>query len=184
MFLLLLSAGTLYLVFGEPLEGVTLFGAVLVMLGLTLYQEGKTERAMEALRDLTSPQARVIRDGQTVRIDGKDVVEGDVMLLAEGDRVPADGVLLEVTGLQADESLLTGEPLPVRKVAAAEDAQAPAHPGGDDIPFVYSGTLIVQGQATARVTATGPRSAIGRIGASLGSLETSTVARAGAGEVK
>ncbi len=172
MFLLLLAAGTIYLVFGEPLEGITLFCAVLVMLGLTMYQEGKTERAMEALRDLTSPQARVIRDGQTVRIAGKDVVEGDIMLLAEGDRVPADGVLLKVTGLQADESLLTGEPVPVRKVAAADDAVAPAHPGGDDIPFVYSGTLIVQGQATARVTNTGARSAIGRIGASLGMLET------------
>ncbi len=172
MFLLLLAAGTLYLVFGEPLEGMTLFGAVLVMLGLTLYQEGKTERAMEALRDLTSPRARVIRDGQAIRIAGKDVVEGDLVLLAEGDRVPADGVLLEVTGLQADESLLTGEPVPVRKVAATDDSVAPTHPGGDDIPFVYSGTLIVQGQATARVTATGTRSAIGRIGASLGTLET------------
>ena len=170
MFLLLLAAGTLYLLFGEPLEGMTLFGAVLVMLGLTMYQEGKTERAMEALRDLTSPQARVIRDGQTVHIAGNEVVEGDIMLLAEGDRVPADGVLLKVNGLQADESLLTGEPIPVRKVAAAEDAVAPAHPGGDDIPFVYSGTLIVQGQAMARVTATGPRSTIGRIGTSLNLL--------------
>ena len=170
MFLLLLAAGTLYLFFGEPLEGMTLFGAVLVMLGLTMYQEGKTERAMEALRDLTSPQARVIRDGQTVNIAGKDVVEGDIMLLAEGDCVPADGVLLKVNSLQADESLLTGEPIPVRKVAAAEDAVAPAHPGGDDIPFVYSGTLIVQGQAMARVTATGSRSTIGRIGTSLNLL--------------
>ena len=170
MFLLLLAAGTLYLLFGEPLEGMTLFGAVLVMLGLTMYQEGKTERAMEALRDLTSPQARVIRDGQTVHIAGNEVVQGDIMLLAEGDRVPADGVLLKVNGLQADESLLTGEPIPVRKVAAAEDAVAPAHPGGDDIPFVYSGTLIVQGQAMARVTATGPRSTIGRIGTSLNLL--------------
>jgi Ca2+-transporting ATPase len=170
MFLLLLAAGTLYLLFGEPLEGTTLFGAVLVMLGLTMYQEGKTERAMEALRGLTSPQARVIRDGQTVHIAGNEVVEGDIMLLAEGDRVPADGVLLNVNGLQADESLLTGEPIPVRKVAAAEDAVAPAHPGGDDIPFVYSGTLIVQGQAMARVTATGPRSTIGRIGTSLNLL--------------
>ncbi|MEO7254412.1 MAG: cation-translocating P-type ATPase [Casimicrobium sp.] len=172
MFLLLLAAGTLYLVFGEPLEGITLFAAVLVMLGLTMYQEGKTERAMEALRDLTSPQARVIRDGQTIRIAGKDVVEGDVMLLAEGDRVPADGVLLEANAVQADESLLTGEPVPVRKIVAATDQTAPAQPGGDDLPFVYSGTLIVHGQATARVTATGPRSAIGRIGTSLAAIGT------------
>ena len=171
MFLLLLAAGTLYLVFGEPLDGITLFGAVLVMLSLTLYQEGKTGRAMEALRDLTSPHARVIRDGHMVRIAGKDVVEGDIMLLAEGDRVPADGMLLEVNGLQADESLLTGEPAPVLKVVAADEVVAPPEPGGDNVPFVYSGTLIVQGQATARVTATEPRSAIGRIGSSLGALE-------------
>ena len=86
MFLLLLAAGTLYLLFGEAIEGITLFAAVLIMLGLTLYQEGKTERALEALRDLTSPRARVIRDGQAQRIAGRDVVAGDVLLLAEGDR--------------------------------------------------------------------------------------------------
>ena len=171
MFLLLLAAGTLYLIFGEPLEGMTLFGAVVIMLALTLYQEGKTERAIAALRDLVSPQARVIRDGQAIRIAGKDVVAGDIMLLAEGDRVPADGVLLEVSGLQADESLLTGEPVPVRKIAGADVATA-EHPGGDDLPFVYSGTMIVQGQATAKVTATGPRSAIGRIGTTLATLAT------------
>ena len=171
MFLLLLAAGTLYLVFGEPLEGITLFGVVVIMLALTMYQEGKTERAIEALRDLTSPQARVIRDGQTIRIAGKAVVEGDIMLLAEGDRVPADGVLLETNGLQADESLLTGEPVPVHKRVASIEEPPSTQPGGDDLPFVYSGTLIVQGQATARVTATGPRSEIGRIGTSLGAIE-------------
>ncbi len=170
MFLLLLSAGTLYLLFGDPLEGFTLFAAVLITLGLTLYQEGKTERAIEALRDLTSPQARVVRDGKTLRIAGRDVVEGDIILLAEGDRVPADAMLLEGNELHADESLLTGEPVPVRKVAAAADVIVGTQPGGDDLPYVYSGTLIVQGQGTARVTATGPRSAIGRIGTSLNTL--------------
>ncbi len=172
MFLLLLGAGTLYLIFGEPLEGITLFGAVVIMLALTLYQEGKTERAIAALRDLSSPHARVIRDGKAVRIPGKDVVAGDIMLLAEGDRVPADGVLLEVSDLHADESLLTGEPVPVRKIVGADDLTTVAQAGGDDLPFVYSGTLIVQGQASARVTATGPRSAIGRIGTTLATLET------------
>ena len=122
MFLLLFAARTLYIAFGEPLESVTLFGAVLVMFSLTLYQEGKTERAMEALREPMSPQASVIRDGQTVRIAGKDVAEGNVILLAEDDRIPADGVLLEVNGLRTDESLLTGGPVPVRKVAAAVDS--------------------------------------------------------------
>ncbi|MEQ1593731.1 MAG: cation-translocating P-type ATPase [Casimicrobium sp.] len=172
MFLLLIAAGTLYLVFGDITEGLTLFGAVLATLGLTLYQEGKTERAIEALRDLTSPQARVIRDSEVQKIAGREVVAGDILLLAEGDRVAADAVVLVADNLQADESLLTGEPVPVRKSVASENTPTQGNPGGDDSPFVYSGTLIVQGQATARVTATGPRSAIGKIGQSMGELET------------
>lgn len=174
MFLLLLSAGVIYLVLGDPLEGVTLFGAVLITLAMTLYQEGKTERAIAALHNMTSPQARVVRDGATLRIAAREVVVGDIMLLAEGDRVPADAELLEGDDLQADESLLTGEPVPVRKVPretdTTNDAPAPAQPGGDDLRFIYSGTLIVQGQGTARVTAIGTQSAIGRIGTSLASI--------------
>ena len=171
MFLLLLAAGTLYLVFGELQEGLILFGFVLVTIGLTLYQEGKTERAIEALRDLTSPRALVIRDGQRVRIAGREVVRGDWVVLAEGDRVPADATLISGSGLQVDESLLTGEAVPVRKIVAMGEP-VPARPGGDDTPFVYSGSLVVAGQGTAQVTATGPRSEIGRIGTALGTLET------------
>jgi len=179
MFLLLLAAGTLYLAFGDLHEGLTLFGFVLVTLGLTLYQEGKTERAIDALRDLTSPRALVIRDGQARRIAGRDVVRGDVLQLNEGDRVPADAFLLSADGLRVDESLLTGEAVPVSKVAAASDASGPdrdtmasARPGGDDLPSVYAGTLIVQGHGLARVTSTGAGSEIGRIGAALGTLVT------------
>jgi Ca2+-transporting ATPase len=175
MFLLLLAASSLYLVFGQLQEGLILLGFVLVTLGLTLYQEGKTERAIEALRDLTSPRARVIRDGEALRIAGREVVCGDLLLLAEGDRVPADGVLIAANDVLVDESLLTGEAVPVRKLVAtqpsAADPPAQARPGGDDLPFVYSGTLVVQGQATAQVIATGPRSEIGRIGAALATLE-------------
>ncbi|UJW79387.1 cation-translocating P-type ATPase [Hydrogenophaga sp. SL48] len=181
MFLLLLAAGTLYMVFGDLQEGLTLFGFVVITLGLTLYQEGKTERAIEALRDLTSPRALVIRDGVPQRIAGRDVVRGDLLQLSEGDRVPADALLVSADGVQADESLLTGEPVPVSKRAAltpelaanpqADDA-ARARPGGDDLPSVYAGTLIVQGHALARVMATGARSEIGRIGTALGTLET------------
>ncbi len=171
MFLLLLGAGTLYLVFGELQEGLILFGFVLVILGLTLYQQGKTERAIEALRDLTSPRALVIRDGKRQRIAGREVVRDDLVVLAEGDRVPADAVLVAGSGLQVDESLLTGEAVPVSKTLATGEP-APARPGGDDTPFVYSGSLVVAGQGTARVTATGARSEIGRIGTALGALET------------
>ncbi|MBE0546810.1 MAG: HAD-IC family P-type ATPase, partial [Rubrivivax sp.] len=178
MFLLLLAAGTLYLVFGDLAEGLTLFGFVLVTLGLTLYQEGKTERAIEALRDLTSPRALVIRDGRPQRIAGRDVVRGDVLQLGEGDRVPADALLVAADGLRVDESLLTGEAVPVSKLAPAagtpsveRDAATSARPGGDDLPMVYAGTLIVQGHGLARVIATGARSEIGRIGGALGTLE-------------
>ena len=179
MFLLLLAAGTLYLVFGDLQEGLTLFGFVLVTLGLTLVQEGRTERAIEALRDLTSPRALVIRDGRPQRIAGREVVRGDVLKLSEGDRVPADALLWVADGVRADESLLTGESVPVGKRAALPGEQEAAlsgapgarrPPGGDDQPMVYAGTLIVQGQALATVTATGERSEIGRIGAALGTV--------------
>ena len=179
MFLLLLAAGTLYLVLGDLQEGLTLFGFVVVTVALTLYQEGKTERAIEALRDLTSPRALVIRDGQPRRIAGRDVVRGDLLKLSEGDRVPADAWLVSADGVRADESLLTGEAVPVGKrealpaelAAAAQRVDtARARPGGDDLPAVYAGTLIVQGHALARVTATGARSEIGRIGTALGAV--------------
>jgi Ca2+-transporting ATPase len=180
MFLLLLAAGTLYLVFGDMQEGLTLFGFVVVTVALTLYQEGKTERAVEALRDLTSPRALVIRDGQPQRIAGRDVVRGDLLKLSEGDRVPADALLVTADGVQADESVLTGEAVPVGKRVALPDELAAAAkpadtarvaPGGDELPAVYAGTLIVQGHALARVTATGARSEIGRIGTALGTVE-------------
>jgi len=180
MFLLLLAAGTLYLVFGDLQEGLTLFGFVVVTVALTLYQEGRTERAIEALRDLTSPRALVIRDGQPQRIAGRDVVRGDLLKLSEGDRVAADALLVSADGVRADESLLTGEAVPVGKRVARPDELAAATrpgdtarmpPGGDELPGVYAGTLIVQGQALARVTATGARSEIGRIGTALGTVE-------------
>lgn len=181
MFLLLLAAGTLYLVFGDLQEGLTLFGFVLVTLTLTLVQEGRTESAIEALRDLTSPRALVIRDGMPQRIAGRDVVRGDLLKLTEGDRVPADALLVSADGVRADESLLTGESVPVGKrlaLAAELDAAATAGaaearrmpPGGDELPMVYAGTLVVQGQAMARVTASGARSEIGRIGTALGTV--------------
>ena len=172
MFLLLLAAGVLYLVLGDLQEGLILFALVLVVLGLTLYQEGKTEHALAALRDLSSPRALVLRDGQPVRIAGIDVVRGDVLVLAEGDRIAADAVLFSGTEVQVDESLLTGEPVPVSKAAAANlDAAVLARPGGDGQSALFSGTLLVSGHGLARVTATGPRSEIGRIGSALQTLK-------------
>ena len=172
MFLLLLACGALYLLLGDVEEAIMLLGFVFVVMGITLYQERKTERALEALRDLSSPRALVIRDGAQLRIPGRDVVRDDIILLSEGDRVPADALLLTGMNLSVDESLLTGESVPVRKNAAVAIPAAVAPPGGDGLPFVFSGTLVVKGQGIARVLSTGSRTEIGRIGKALQTLET------------
>ncbi|MBT0663568.1 cation-translocating P-type ATPase [Geobacter pelophilus] len=166
MFLLLVACGAIYLLVGDMQEAMMLLAFVFFVMGITLYQERKTERALEALRDLSSPRALVIRDGAQQRIAGRDVVRGDIIVLAEGDRVPADALVLDCTSLSTDESLLTGESIAVRKVPG--DATSPVvQPGGDDLPFVFSGTLVVRGQGIARVIATGQQSAIGKIGKAL-----------------
>ncbi len=170
MFLLLLAASVLYLALGELQEGLILVGLVLVILGLTLYQEGKTERAVQALRDLSSPRARVIREGQAQTIAGLALVRGDILLLAEGDRIAADATLLSASELLVDESLLTGESEPVTKRAAASTQQA-LSPTDDAVHRLYSGTLVVRGQAVAQVTATGVRSQMGQIGTALQTVQ-------------
>jgi P-type Ca2+ transporter type 2C len=170
MFLLLVACGAIYLTLGDAQEAFMLLGFVFFIMGISLYQERKTERTLEALRDLSSPRALVIRDGQQKRIAGRDVVRGDILLLAEGDRIPADAVVVSCGHLLADESVLTGESVPVRKIAA-EGAIEICRPGGENIPFVFSGTLVVQGQAVARALATGQQTEIGRIGRALRELE-------------
>jgi len=171
MFLLLLACGVLYLILGDIQEALMLLGFVVVVIGITLYQEQKTEKALEALRDLSSPRALVIRDGEQHRIAGRDVVRDDILLIAEGDRVPADSMILSATNLMVDESLLTGESVPVRKKAWDGKAEM-GRPGGDDQPFAYSGTLVVKGQGIGQVFNTGPRTEMGKIGKALQALET------------
>lgn len=171
MFLLLAACGTIYLILGDPQEALMLLGFVLFIMGISLYQERKTERTLEALRDLSSPRALVIRDGLQRRIAGREVVRGDTLLVAEGDRIPADGLVLSSNHLLVDESILTGESVAVRKVAG-EDITEMGRPGGDSLTFVYSGTLVIQGQGVARALATGQQTEIGRIGRSLQDLET------------
>ncbi len=171
MFLLLVGCGLLYLLVGEPKEAAVLLGFVLVVMGITLLQERKTEQALEALRDLSSPRALVIRDGERVRIPGREVVRGDWVVLSEGDRVPADARLLDANHLVVDESLLTGESVPVRKAVGTTAAEL-GRPGGDDSPFVYSGTLVVSGQGVAAVEAIGAQTEIGKIGRALQTLES------------
>jgi Ca2+-transporting ATPase len=170
MFLMLIACGLLYLFLGDREEALMLMGFVVVIIGITFYQEQKTERALEALRDLSSPRALVIRDGKQQRIAGREVVREDIILLSEGDRVPADAVLLTANNVNVDESLLTGESVAVRK--RAWDGQTDmGRPGGEDLPFVYSGTLVVKGQGIAEVRTTGARTEIGKIGKALQILE-------------
>ncbi len=171
MILLLVGAGVLYLFLGELRDALVLLASIGLIIGIDLYQQRKTEHALEALRDLSSPRALVIRDGQQRRIAGREVVRGDIVIVSEGDRVPADGILLSAVNLTIDESLLTGESVPVRKAAAEHDADQLARPGGDDLPFVYSGTLVVQGQGFAEIRAIGIQTELGKIGKALRALE-------------
>ena len=161
MVLLLLAAAGAYFVLGDVGEAAILLVSLLAVVAISLLQGRRTERSLERLRDLSSPRARVIRDGEQKRIAGAEVVRGDLLVVSEGDRVPADGRVLWASNLSADESLLTGESVPVSK-----------HPGevgaaGDDSTRVSSGTLVVSGQGVSEVTATGSATEIGRIGASL-----------------
>jgi Ca2+-transporting ATPase len=170
MFLLLVACGLIYLILGDIREALMLLSFVIVVMMITFYQERRSERALEALRDLSSPRALVIRDGKQRRIPGREVVREDLLILAEGDRVPADAALISCMNLSVEESILTGESMPVRKTSCSGSIDMP-RPGGDNTPFVYSGTLIVHGQGIAVVRATGIRTEIGRIGKSLQSLE-------------
>ncbi len=173
MLAMLLIAGLIYMALGDLQEALILVAFAGLSILITVVQESRTERALEALRDLSSPRALVIRDGVRKRIAGREVVRGDIVVLGEGDRVPADAWLVQNNGLQIDESLLTGESVPVRKVAASGTRPADAaRPGGDDLPFVWSGSLVVRGSGLCVVTATGPASEIGRIGTVLSTLET------------
>ena len=166
MFLLLVACGAIYLMLGDRQEALILLGFVFIVAVISLYQEHKTERALEALRDLTSPRALVIRDGKQLRIAGREVVRGDLMVLAEGDRVPADAALRTCINLSTDESLVSGESVPVRK-AAWDGVQPICRPGGDDLPFVFAGTLVTHGRSVAEVLAIGVATEIGRIGKAL-----------------
>jgi P-type Ca2+ transporter type 2C len=173
MLLLLLGAGTVNFLLSEPLDGFILMSFVIVVIAISIYQEHKTENALAALRDLSSPRALVVRDGRQLRIAGRDVVREDIVLLAEGDRVPADATLLDGENVSVDESALTGESVPVRK-AAADPVAAGAEigqPGGDATPWVFSGTLVVKGHGIAVVKQTGADTELGRIGTALQTIE-------------
>ena len=173
MIALLLGATVLYLIFGEPRDALVLASSVVVVISLDLYQERRAERALEVLRDLTVPESVVLRDGHRRTVPAREVVRGDWIALSEGARVVADGEVRTGTGLLVDESLLTGESVPVRK-SVGTGRTAWARPGGDDLPFVYAQTLVVRGQGWVEVRATGHRTETSQIATALARVETAT----------
>ncbi len=162
MFALLIGCGVLYMLLGDYREGIVLLSSILIIIFITFYQYQKTEKALEALKSLASPRAMVIRDGQRIRIPGREVVPGDILILNEGDRISADAQLLEENNLHADESLLTGESVPVRKSVLADKQKSEGQ--------VFSGSLVVRGTAVAEVLTTGSQTAFGKIGTALSSI--------------
>ena len=173
MLALLLLGGVAYLLLGDLAEALILLAFATFSVAVTVIQESRTENVLEALRDLSAPRALVIRGGERIRIAGREVVRGDLIVIEQGDRVAADAILIAASDLQADESLLTGESLPVGKIAGSADAAESEHrPGGEDQPYLYSGSLIARGSGTALVVATGALSEIGKIGQSLATLDS------------
>jgi len=170
VFILLLGGVSIYLLVGKYNDALVLLTFVLLVIGMTFYQERKTEKALDALRDLSSPRAIVVRNGVRERIAGKDVVVDDILILQEGDRIPADAIILSCQNLSIDESLLTGESLTVRKSVWKAGAKM-THPGGDDRPYIYSGTMIVQGHGMAKVIAIGSQTEMGKIGKALQTIK-------------
>ena len=176
MFVLLMGAGVVYLLLGDRLDALFLLVFACLSGIITIVQESRSEKVLEALRNLASPRALVLRDGSRIHIAGREVVRDDVLILAEGDRVAADATLLSSIDLLLDESLLTGESVAVRKLAAQNNDSAHTNtaitPGGADSPYLFAGSLVVRGSGIALVHATGLRSEMGKIGHALQTIET------------
>jgi len=170
MFALLIGAAVLYALIGDLGEAAVLLAFACISIVIAIVQRERSEKALDALRDLSSPRALVVRDGQRLRISGRDVVRGDLVVMGEGDRVPADGVLVSGDHLEIDESLLTGESVPVHKRSTARIPERLEPPGGAETSHLFSGTLVIRGTGLIVVVATGLRSAIGAIGQSLAGL--------------
>jgi magnesium-transporting ATPase (P-type) len=164
----LLAAASVTALLGHWVDTGVILGVVLVNSIIGFIQEGKAERALDAIRDMLSPHAVVRRDGQTHEIAAEEVVPGDIVLLASGDKVPADLRLLEARTLKMDEAVLTGESEPVEKHLKPVEKDAAI---GDRLSMAYSGTLVTYGQAAGIVVATGEATEIGRISALIARVE-------------
>lgn len=167
MFLFLMIGAGLYFFLGSKIEGMMLLSFILVIMALTSYQQNKSDKAILSLHNLSSPRALVVRDGVCVRIAGREVVPDDIIVLNEGDSICADAQVLFCNNLLVNEAILTGESNAVSKLAAPDQVVTVSRPGGDNLPFVYSGTQIVQGNGYAKVVATGAKTQMGLIGKNL-----------------
>lgn len=159
MFVLLIAAAVIYFFLGEPRDGAVMLIFVVAIISIETVQEWKTDKTLSALRSLSAPHIRVMRDGVEKNVNSADLVPGDLMLIAEGIKIPADGVILRANDLRVDESSLTGEPEGVWK--SADATQSKEYWRRD---YVYAGTLVTQGSALVRVDKTGANTEYGRIG--------------------
>jgi Ca2+-transporting ATPase len=160
MFILLISSSFIYMFIGDYREGIVLLSTFSIIIFITYYQNLRTEQALKALRKLSFPKARVIRDGVENTIPARELVPDDILILNEGDRITADAHLVECQNLKVDESLLTGESFSTTKSLLENNY------------MIYGGTLVVQGKAIAKVTSTGRNSKFGQIGESLMSIKS------------
>jgi Ca2+-transporting ATPase len=155
MLLLLLAASIVYFIHGDPAEGIFLAVAILLVSSISIYQESRSKKALDALKAITQPMATIIRDGKAVRLPGEEVVVGDYLISEEGSLVAADGLIVQANDFAVNESALTGESLAVFKDTT---------PGNN---YIYQGTYVVSGLAICQVTSIGSKTKVGQIGASL-----------------
>ena len=165
---ILMVAGVVTAWLGHWVDSGVIFGVVIVNAIIGFVQEGKAEKALEAIRSLLSPRATVLRDGRRRDVPAEELVPGDVVLLASGDKVPADLRLMESRNLRIEEAALTGESEPVEKSVAPVDAEATL---GDRFCMAFSGTLVAYGQGSGVVVATGDATEIGRISGMLAEVQ-------------
>lgn len=162
MFILLLVAAIIYFILGEPRDGAIMMIFVIGIISIDVIQEWKTDKTLEALKDLSAPHIKVLRDGEEKTINSADLVPGDLMLIAEGVKIPADGEVIRASDLCVDESSLTGEAEGVWKVTVDNAGSEQKDAWRRD--YCYAGTLVTQGSATVRVDKIAAMTEYGKIG--------------------
>jgi Ca2+-transporting ATPase len=190
MLLMILACGTIYLLLGEMRDALMLLTFIIVVIAITFYQERRTERSLLALKNLSSPRALVIRDAVQKRIAGREVAVGDIIILREGDRIPADCLVIMANNLMVDQSLLTGESMAVQKfcydqsltaeqINSANQSQIESlkseiksnnNLSAENEYLVFSGSLVISGNAIVKAIFTGQNTEIGKIGKSLAEI--------------